>query len=628
MLVVRYKPASITFLRAYSTKPIIHIPKSSSIHPFGDPSNRLPVLRDVEWQVNEGEAWAVMSASSGEGGKRALFRTLLGHLRILTDSSTASKDGLFPFLGRDADPFSTIASVSFSHRSDRGSGGAFYDYTARYGAIRDEDALTLRESMFPESIPEDKPDPLATSPFEKPKVKKRAFEEVVQLEEEERKLFDTLVKEMDLERLLDLPLVALSNGQTRRARIVRAVLRKPELMLLDEPLTGLDVAGRPKLLHLLSNLHKSRKPRVILGLRTQDDIPAWITHVALVQEGTVKAGMKESVVPLINKNLDSQYIASSAPGLSENVTGPGPVVLDLQNVNVKYSDRVVLNDINWQIRQGERWHLQGANGGHSHSNHTRLHSSADAPPTISGSGKTTLMSLILGDHPQSYIQKHLLLPSPSTTTTTTTTTFTLNHRKRIPTPSLRKTIGVVSPELFDAFPRRHPGMTVREAIGTGFEGVFVPLSGPSAVGADAVGEEELRTWREERVKEVLDHLGPASWIPQTSQHRPLSKAERNQITNDFAQKRFTDISTGEQRIVLLMRALVGKPPVVLLDEVWSGMSEEMVSAARMYLRERVWRGRDQAVVVITHWEEEVPWSVEEGLRRFRLEGGYGAEVVV
>jgi ABC-type iron transport system FetAB ATPase subunit len=246
-----FKPTP-TLVRYISTKPIIRIPKSS-IHPFGDPSNQRPILQNVDWTINEGEAWAVMSASSGDSGKSAIFqvrpelsvceisslienlKTLQGHLRILSDPKDPPQHGLYPFLGRDIDPYSRVSAVSFSHNSNRG--GAFYDYTARYGAIRDEDALTLRESMFPESIQDDKPDPLAVSPSEKPKVKKRAFEDVVKLSNEDKALFDSLVKEMDLERLLDLPLIALSNGQTRRARIVRAVLTKPEIILLDEPLS-------------------------------------------------------------------------------------------------------------------------------------------------------------------------------------------------------------------------------------------------------------------------------------------------------------------------------------------------------------------------------------------------------
>ena len=50
-------------------------------------------------------------------------------------------------------------------------------------------------------------------------------------------LFETLTVQMNLTSLLDLPLLALSNGQTRRVRIVKAILDKPELLLLDEPLS-------------------------------------------------------------------------------------------------------------------------------------------------------------------------------------------------------------------------------------------------------------------------------------------------------------------------------------------------------------------------------------------------------
>jgi len=50
-------------------------------------------------------------------------------------------------------------------------------------------------------------------------------------------LFENLTVQMNLTSLLDLPLLALSNGQMRRARIVKAILEKPELLLLNEPLS-------------------------------------------------------------------------------------------------------------------------------------------------------------------------------------------------------------------------------------------------------------------------------------------------------------------------------------------------------------------------------------------------------
>jgi ABC-type molybdenum transport system ATPase subunit/photorepair protein PhrA len=91
---------------------------------------------------------------------------------------------------------------------------------------------------------------------------------------------------------------------------------------------------------------------------------------------------------------------------------------------------------------------------------------------------------------------------------------------------------------------------------------------------------------------------------------------------EFAQRPFSELPAGAQSIVLLMRALVGRPPIVLLDEVWSGMDEGMVRAARAYLRgDGI--GEEQAVIVISHWEDEVPWGVDDGVRRFRLVGGVG-----
>src|ERR1700729_3221773 len=130
---------------------------------------------------------------------------LLGHLRIFPPPSM----GLFPFLcpssGPWGDPSICISMVSFAHRS-RTSGGAFYDYTARYGAVRDEDRITLRQNMFPDTV-----------------------ENIPNAEDN----FDDLADKLGLKNLLDLPLVALSNGQTRRARILKALLSKPELLLLD-----------------------------------------------------------------------------------------------------------------------------------------------------------------------------------------------------------------------------------------------------------------------------------------------------------------------------------------------------------------------------------------------------------
>jgi len=142
--------------------------------------------------------------------------------------------GPLPSLSLKSRPINeAVCFVSFAHRP-RASGGAFYDYTARYGAVRNEDRVTLRQSMFPEesglvqnsikSFIVDKPHCERPDASFKLEARARRFEE--------------LTEKLGLTHLLDLPLVALSNGQTRRARIVKALLEQPDILLLDEPLSA------------------------------------------------------------------------------------------------------------------------------------------------------------------------------------------------------------------------------------------------------------------------------------------------------------------------------------------------------------------------------------------------------
>ncbi|KXN93219.1 hypothetical protein AN958_00143 [Leucoagaricus sp. SymC.cos] len=77
------------------------------------------------------------------------------------------------------------------------------------------------------------------------------------------------------------------------------MLKLPYLCATHDRSAGLDVSSRPKLLRLLHKIHPTQKPRTMLGLRTQDDIPEWVTHPALVQDGTINAGESAAIVPFI-----------------------------------------------------------------------------------------------------------------------------------------------------------------------------------------------------------------------------------------------------------------------------------------------------------------------------------------
>ena len=82
----------------------------------------------------------------------------------------------------------------------------------------------------------------------------------------------------------------LSHGERQRVRIARALIARPDLMLLDEPATGLDFPAREALLASLDALAGSRPdlPTVMVSHHLED-LPTSVSHVLLLREGRVLA---------------------------------------------------------------------------------------------------------------------------------------------------------------------------------------------------------------------------------------------------------------------------------------------------------------------------------------------------
>jgi len=71
----------------------------------------------------------------------------------------------------------------------------------------------------------------------------------------ESKLIDALT-EVGAQRLLDSAMQTLSGGETQRVLLARAILRDPDLLILDEPVQGVDVTGQDELYRLIGTIRK------------------------------------------------------------------------------------------------------------------------------------------------------------------------------------------------------------------------------------------------------------------------------------------------------------------------------------------------------------------------------------
>jgi iron complex transport system ATP-binding protein len=90
----------------------------------------------------------------------------------------------------------------------------------------------------------------------------------------------------------------LSQGERGRALIARALVAEPQLLLLDEPTTGLDVAAREQLLETMDGLDDTH-PDVasILVTHHLEELPTTTTHALLIADGrTVASGRAREVV--------------------------------------------------------------------------------------------------------------------------------------------------------------------------------------------------------------------------------------------------------------------------------------------------------------------------------------------
>ncbi len=72
---------------------------------------------------------------------------------------------------------------------------------------------------------------------------------------DETRLVEVLT-EVGAQHLLDSPLQSLSGGETQRVLLARAMLRDPDLLILDEPVQGVDITGQEELYRLIGHIRK------------------------------------------------------------------------------------------------------------------------------------------------------------------------------------------------------------------------------------------------------------------------------------------------------------------------------------------------------------------------------------
>jgi iron complex transport system ATP-binding protein len=101
---------------------------------------------------------------------------------------------------------------------------------------------------------------------------------------------EELLAQLSVGGLAERTFGTLSEGEKKRVLIARALMTDPELLLLDEPAAGLDLAGRERLVRTLSEITTDPyAPATVLVTHHVEEIPAGITDVLLLKRGRIVA---------------------------------------------------------------------------------------------------------------------------------------------------------------------------------------------------------------------------------------------------------------------------------------------------------------------------------------------------
>jgi molybdate transport system ATP-binding protein len=456
------------------------------------------LLNGLDWNICRGEQWAVVGPSGG--GKTLLAHTLLG---LHFASGHIGTAGL------------KITMVERQHRFRGRPGATDLYYQQRFNSADAEATITVAEELS-------------------------AAGAVGEADGE-------WLNQLQVRALLTKPLIQLSNGENKRVQLAIALREKPDLLILDNPFLGLDVEGRSVLNGIIDRLAAGGTP--IILITGEHEIPACITHIGRIENGQWSfAGPKAAFRPTEHRHdirLDPSILAQlkdadpGGEGADQPIDTDHPVVIRMCDVSIHYGDATILDHINWEVRQGERWSVSGPNG----------------------AGKSTLLSLITADNPQAYANPIWLFGRRRGTGETIW--------------EIKQKIGFVSPELHLYF---DPGASCFEVVASGlFDtiGLFRPLTPDQ--------ESRVLLWTE-----LLS-------------------------LQDIRMRRMQQLSAGQQRMILLARALIKNPPMLILDEPCQGLDEEQTA----YFRELITvlcEAFDKTLIYVSHYRHELPGCIDKFLR--------------
>ena len=344
------------------------------------------VLKNLNFKINKNENWQIGGPSGT--GKTTLAKIISGEIKNFEGNIKINFD-------ENSELKQKVVYISNWYQFTNLEGDRNFYYQQRYNKFAKNDTLTVFAEL----------------------------NHFAQKEQLDFKNVEKYLEIFDFQNFKEQQLIELSSGEHKKLQLVKAFWLKPQILIIDQPYTGLDVKSRKNLNQIFENL--TQEGISLLLINNDDEVPSCINRFAEIKNGSFLELTHHSEITKGEERTPKElpYFLQKPPKTNARE------MVKLENVNVSYGEKKVLKNINWQLNEGERWLLQGPNG----------------------SGKSTLLSLLNGDHPQAYANQIYLF-----------------GKKRGSGESIwdiKEKIGIISPELHWYFDLN---ANVAQTIASGF----------------------------------------------------------------------------------------------------------------------------------------------------------------
>jgi molybdate transport system ATP-binding protein len=333
------------------------------------------LFQPMDWWIHTDQRWVVLGPNGS--GKSILIRALCRNIPIIQGQIHYYFEKTLQgnYISRSHPKRGEIIVISPDTHQTFMKQYSIY-HQARWHSFEGQEAPTVAELLSFESIG-------GLSPHDKTAIQldERIFRERQQY----------AVDVLGIGHLWERKILHLSHGESRKVHLAQALIRSPQLMILDNPFVGLDNESREKLTRIIERLLSEPSPHLLFVTTEQNEIPHGITHGVFLENYQIKTiGEKNKVFSHVRNHLKktSAWVKENStpilpvfplPRVAEPET-KNPFWIELKNVSISYGSVHVLRNICWEMKKEEHWAILGPNG----------------------SGKTTLLSLLLADNPQSY----------------------------------------------------------------------------------------------------------------------------------------------------------------------------------------------------------------------------------